>query len=145
MECAIEQIKKKFDAIVDFSGLADFIDTPVKRYSSGMYARLGFSVAAHVDPEILLVDEVLSVGDYAFQNKCMEKMNSILERWLDCHICFSQSKGCYAAMPTLYSAGSWQDNKRRTGKRRSRLLFESCAGSRRITWDERGLHFSRDS
>ena len=75
----IEQIKKKFDAIVDFSGLADFIDTPVKRYSSGMYARLGFSVAAHVDPEILLVDEVLSVGDQAFQKKCMEKMNSILD------------------------------------------------------------------
>ena len=74
-----EQIKKKFDAIVDFSGLDDFIDTPVKRYSSGMYARLGFSVAAHVDPEILLVDEVLSVGDQAFQNRCMQKMNSILE------------------------------------------------------------------
>jgi lipopolysaccharide transport system ATP-binding protein len=74
-----EQIKKKFDAIVEFSGLGDFIDTPVKRYSSGMYARLGFAVAAHVDPDILLVDEVLSVGDYAFQNKCMEKMKSVLE------------------------------------------------------------------
>ncbi len=73
-----EQIKKKFDAIVEFSGLGDFIDTPVKRYSSGMYARLGFSVAAHVDPDILLVDEVLSVGDYAFQNKCVDKMKSIL-------------------------------------------------------------------
>ena len=73
-----EQIIKKFDEIVDFSGLADFIDTPVKRYSSGMYARLGFSVAAHVDPEILVVDEVLSVGDYAFQNKCIAKMKSIL-------------------------------------------------------------------
>jgi lipopolysaccharide transport system ATP-binding protein len=72
-----EQIKKKFDEIVEFSGLADFIDTPVKRYSSGMYARLGFSVAAHVDPEILVVDEVLSVGDYSFQNKCMEKMRSV--------------------------------------------------------------------
>jgi lipopolysaccharide transport system ATP-binding protein len=72
-----EQIKKKFDAIVEFSGLGDFIDTPVKRYSSGMYARLGFAVAAHVDPDILLVDEVLSVGDYAFQNKCLDKMKSI--------------------------------------------------------------------
>jgi lipopolysaccharide transport system ATP-binding protein len=72
------EIDKKFDEIVEFSGLGEFIDTPVKRYSSGMYARLGFSVAAHVDPEILLVDEVLSVGDYAFQNKCMQKMNSIL-------------------------------------------------------------------
>ena len=74
-----EQIKNKFDEIVDFSGLADFIDTPVKRYSSGMYARLGFSVAAHVNSEILVVDEVLSVGDYSFQNKCMEKMKSVLE------------------------------------------------------------------
>jgi lipopolysaccharide transport system ATP-binding protein len=74
-----EQILKKFDEIVDFSGLADFIDTPVKRYSSGMYARLGFSVAAHVDPEILIVDEVLSVGDYAFQNKCLSKMRSVFD------------------------------------------------------------------
>jgi lipopolysaccharide transport system ATP-binding protein len=73
-----EQIKRKFDEIVDFSGLGDFIDTPVKRYSSGMYARLGFSVAAHVDPNVMLVDEVLSVGDWVFQNKCIEKMKSIL-------------------------------------------------------------------
>ena len=72
-----EQIRKRFDEIVEFSGLGDFIDTPVKRYSSGMYARLGFSVAAHVDPDILIVDEVLSVGDYLFQKKCIEKMNDI--------------------------------------------------------------------
>jgi lipopolysaccharide transport system ATP-binding protein len=68
------EIDRKFDEIVDFSGLEDFIDTPVKRYSTGMYARLGFSVAAHVDPDILLVDEVLSVGDMSFQQRCMEKM-----------------------------------------------------------------------
>jgi lipopolysaccharide transport system ATP-binding protein len=68
------EIDRKFDEIVDFSGLEDFIDTPVKRYSSGMYARLGFSVAAHVDPDILLVDEVLSVGDMSFQQRCVEKM-----------------------------------------------------------------------
>ena len=74
-----EQIKEKFDEIVAFSGLADFLDTPVKRYSSGMYARLGFAVAAYVDPDIMLVDEVLSVGDYVFQNKCMERMKSILK------------------------------------------------------------------
>ena len=73
------ELDKKFDEIVEFSGLDEFIDTPIKRYSSGMYARLGFSVAAHVDPEILLVDEVLSVGDFAFQNRCMQKMNSILK------------------------------------------------------------------
>lgn len=72
------EIDQKFDSIVEFSGLSDFIDTPVKRYSTGMYARLGFSVAAHVDPDVLIVDEVLSVGDVVFQNRCLEKMNSII-------------------------------------------------------------------
>ena len=73
-----DQIKRRFDAIVDFSGLEEFLDTPVKRYSSGMFARLGFSVAAHVDPDVLIVDEVLSVGDYLFQRKCIERMNSVI-------------------------------------------------------------------
>jgi ABC-type multidrug transport system ATPase subunit len=73
-----EEIRRRFDAIVAFSGLEEFIDTPVKRYSSGMYARLGFSVAAHVDSDILLVDEVLSVGDYLFQRKCIERMHSVI-------------------------------------------------------------------
>ena len=72
-----KEIDKKFDEIVEFSGVSEFIDTPVKRYSSGMYARLGFSVAAHVEPDILIVDEVLSVGDILFQNKCIEKMKEI--------------------------------------------------------------------
>ncbi len=67
-------INKRFDEIVEFSGLSDFLDTPIKRYSSGMYARLGFSVTAHLDPDILLIDEVLSVGDFSFQNKCLDKM-----------------------------------------------------------------------
>jgi lipopolysaccharide transport system ATP-binding protein len=74
-----DEIRARFDEIVEFSGLGEFIDTPVKRYSSGMYARLGFSVAAHVNPDILLVDEVLSVGDWAFQRKCMEKMGSVIK------------------------------------------------------------------
>jgi lipopolysaccharide transport system ATP-binding protein len=73
------EIARKFDAIVEFSGLEDFIDTPVKRYSTGMYARLGFSVAAHVDPDVLIVDEVLSVGDVVFQNRCLERMHAILQ------------------------------------------------------------------
>jgi ABC-2 type transport system ATP-binding protein len=68
-----KDIDRKFDAIVDFAGLDQFIDTPVKNYSSGMYVRLGFSVAINVDPDVLLVDEVLAVGDEAFQRKCDEK------------------------------------------------------------------------
>ena len=73
-----DEIRRRFDAIVDFSGLEEFIDTPVKRYSSGMFARLGFSVAAHVDPDVMLVDEVLSVGDYLFQRKCIERMDAVI-------------------------------------------------------------------
>ena len=73
-----EEIRRKFDAIVDFSGLADFIDTPVKRFSSGMFARLGFSVSAHVEPDVLIIDEVLSVGDFLFQRKSLEKMRQVL-------------------------------------------------------------------
>jgi len=74
-----EEVDKKFDEIVAFSGVEKFIDTPVKRYSSGMYVRLGFAVAAHLDPEILIVDEVLAVGDAEFQRKCLGKMNDVAE------------------------------------------------------------------
>jgi len=68
-------IHKRFDEIVEFSGLSAFLDTPIKRYSSGMCARLGFSVTAHLEPDILLIDEVLSVGDFTFQDKCINKMH----------------------------------------------------------------------
>jgi lipopolysaccharide transport system ATP-binding protein len=71
------EIRKKFDEIVAFSEVEKFLDTPVKRYSSGMYVRLAFSVAAHLEPEILIVDEVLAVGDAQFQAKCLGKMNSV--------------------------------------------------------------------
>lgn len=70
-------IKSKFDEIVDFAGVEKFLDTPVKRYSSGMYVRLAFAVAAHLEPEILVVDEVLAVGDMEFQKKCLGKMQDI--------------------------------------------------------------------
>ena len=72
-----EEVTRKFDEIVDFSGVEKFIDTPVKRYSSGMYVRLAFAVAAHLDPEILIVDEVLAVGDAEFQKKCLGKMGDV--------------------------------------------------------------------
>jgi len=74
------EIEAKFDEIVEFSELSEFLDMPVKRYSSGMYARLGFSVAAHVNPDILLVDEVLSVGDFVFQQKCIDRMKGVMHK-----------------------------------------------------------------
>lgn len=72
-----QEVKKKFDEIVDFSGVGQYLETPVKRYSSGMRVRLAFAVAAHLDPEILVVDEVLAVGDAEFQKKCLGKMDDI--------------------------------------------------------------------
>ena len=72
-----EEVARKFDEIVAFSGVERYIDTPVKRYSSGMYVRLGFAVAAHLDPDILIVDEVLAVGDADFQKKCLGKMGDV--------------------------------------------------------------------
>jgi lipopolysaccharide transport system ATP-binding protein len=72
-----EEIRRKYDEIVSFAGVERFLDTPVKRYSSGMYVRLAFAVAAHLEPEILLVDEVLAVGDAAFQKKCLAKVRSV--------------------------------------------------------------------
>jgi homopolymeric O-antigen transport system ATP-binding protein len=74
------EIDRKFDEIVDFSGVEKFLDTPVKRYSSGMYVRLAFAVAAHLEPEVLIVDEVLAVGDAEFQRKCLGKMGNIAEQ-----------------------------------------------------------------
>lgn len=75
-----EDIRKRFDAILDFSGLHDFIDQPVKNYSSGMYVRLGFAVATEVDPDILLVDEVLAVGDISFQLKCLDRIRQFQKK-----------------------------------------------------------------
>jgi lipopolysaccharide transport system ATP-binding protein len=72
-----QEIRRQLDAIVEFSGVSDFLDSPVKQYSSGMYMRLAFSVAAHIQPEILLVDEVLAVGDVQFQKKCLERMATL--------------------------------------------------------------------
>src|SRR5207248_10437045 len=75
-----QQIRRKFDEIVEFAEIEDFIDTPVKRYSSGMAMRLGFSIATSVDADILIVDEVLAVGDLAFQRKCFDRMEDMIRR-----------------------------------------------------------------
>ena len=74
------EIRRKFDEIVAFAEVEKFLDTPVKRYSSGMYVRLAFAVAAHLEPEILVVDEVLAVGDAEFQKKCLGKMDEVTRR-----------------------------------------------------------------
>ena len=74
------EIERKFDDIVAFAGLEKFVDTPVKRYSSGMYMRLGFAVAAHTDPDILLIDEVLAVGDTFFQRKCLRHLENFVKK-----------------------------------------------------------------
>ncbi|MCF8177628.1 MAG: ABC transporter ATP-binding protein [Sulfuritalea sp.] len=74
------EIERKFDAIVDFSGIEDFIDTPVKHYSSGMFVRLGFAIAVHMEPDILLIDEILAVGDAGFRSKCYNAIGRLSER-----------------------------------------------------------------
>jgi len=84
-----KEVTARYEEIVDFAGLSNFIDTPIKNYSSGMVIRLGFAIAVNVDPEILLIDEVLAVGDSAFQLKCMEKIEGVTRK--DDHLCIPWS------------------------------------------------------
>jgi len=102
------EIDRKFDAIVDFSGVEKFIDTPVKRYSSGMTVRLAFAVAAHLEPEIMTVDEVLAVGDAAFQKKCLDKMDNVAKAGRT--IMFVSHN--MAAVESLCSRAIWIDKGR---------------------------------
>ena len=102
------EIEAKFDDIVDFSGVGEFIDQPVKNYSSGMYVRLGFSVSIHVEPEILLVDEVLAVGDMEFQERCMDKFAEFRE---DGRTVVVVSHGL-AQMRTFCDEVAWLDHGR---------------------------------
>jgi lipopolysaccharide transport system ATP-binding protein len=112
------EIKNKFDEIVDFSGVERYIDTPVKRYSSGMYVRLAFSIAAHLESEILIVDEVLAVGDSEFQKKCLGKMNDVSSKGGRTVLFVSHNiaavkqlcnSGIYLKNGSLYKSGSVQE------------------------------------
>src|SRR5262245_57843757 len=91
-----QEILRKFDGIVDFAEIEKFLDTPVKRYSSGMYVRLAFAVAAHLEPEILIVDEVLAVGDVQFQKKCLGKMEDVSKNEGRTVLCVSHQMGTIA-------------------------------------------------
>src|SRR6202007_3304656 len=96
------EISKKFDEIVAFAGVEKFLDTPVKRFSSGMYVRLAFAVAAHLEPEILVVDEVLAVGDAEFQRKCLGKMDDVARHEGRTVVFVSHNLGVIARMcPTI--------------------------------------------
>ena len=101
------EVLARFDDIVEFSGLAQFLDTPVKRYSSGMYMRLAFSVAAHLEPEILLVDEVLAVGDAEFQKKCLGRMEDLERHRPDRALRVAQHAIGAAPLPARDPAGRW--------------------------------------
>ena len=101
------EVRRKFDEIVEFSGVERFLDTPVKRYSSGMYVRLAFAVAAHLDPEILIVDEVLAVGDAEFQRKCLGKMDEVARRAGRTVLVVSHNMG---TVKSLCSRGIWLEN-----------------------------------
>ncbi|MEA4959172.1 MAG: ABC transporter ATP-binding protein, partial [Anaerolineaceae bacterium] len=115
------EVTRKFDEIVAFSGVDKFIDTPVKRYSSGMYVRLAFAVAAHLDPEILIVDEVLAVGDAEFQKKCLGKMGDIAGEGRT--ILFVSHN--MDAVKTLCPTSMWIDDGKVASTDKSELIIEN--------------------
>lgn len=98
------EIKRKFDEIVDFAGVERYIDTPVKRYSSGMTVRLGFAIAAHLEPEILVVDEVLAVGDAEFQKKAVGKMQDVSQNQGRTVLFVSHNMGAVKSLCSSYFA-----------------------------------------
>ena len=100
--------QKKFDEIVAFAEVEKFLDTPVKRYSSGMYVRLAFAVAAHLEPEILIVDEVLAVGDAEFQKKCLGKMGEVAKRRANGFVCQPQHGGGARLVCEMHLSHKWE-------------------------------------
>ncbi len=132
------EVKRKFDEIVDFSGVEKFLDTPVKRFSSGMQVRLGFAVAAHLEPEILVVDEVLAVGDAEFQKKCLGKMEDVSTKEGRTVLFVSHNmstvstlcqKGIYLKSGIISYSGLIQNTI-------AKYLSEDSYGRTKIIWDE---------
>jgi lipopolysaccharide transport system ATP-binding protein len=131
------EIKKKFDEIVDFAEIEKFLDTPVKRYSSGMYVRLAFAVAAHLEPEMLLVDEVLAVGDAQFQKKCLGKMGEVAKEGRT--VLFVSHN--MEAIQNLCSESILLDNGRMLLKGSSQQVIhdyisQSLSSQVRVEWDD---------
>ncbi|GAB1254826.1 ABC transporter ATP-binding protein [Desulfovibrio falkowii] len=130
------EVRRKFDEIVDFAGVEKFLDTPVKRYSSGMYVRLAFAVAAHLEPEILIVDEVLAVGDTEFQKKCLGKMEEVGKKGrtilfvshnmgMISKLCestiFLQNGTIHTAGPTAIALGEYSKSRKQNASLRKRV------------------------
>jgi lipopolysaccharide transport system ATP-binding protein len=120
------EIRKKFDEIVAFAEVENFLDTPVKRFSSGMHVRLAFAVAAHLDPDILIVDEVLAVGDAAFQNKCLGKMDEVSRREGRTVLFVSHSM---SAVSTLCPTAIWLDGGRILAQGAARAVIGQYLGA----------------
>ncbi len=123
------EIRTKFDEIVAFAEVERFLDTPVKRYSSGMYVRLAFAVAAHLEPEILIVDEVLAVGDAEFQKKCLGKMDEVSSRDGRTVLFVSHNMGiCHKSVPQRDLARSRLGLRDRPSARDNRSIFVARHG-----------------
>ena len=131
------EIDAVFDEIVEFSGLEEFIDSPVKYYSSGMYVRLGFAVAVHVDPDILIIDEVIAVGDEEFQRSCFDHLYTLRRKGvtivLVTHGLADDESRCATRSPGSTTAYSWRTvNPRRScGSTSTRSTSPKTSGSRR--------------
>ena len=127
------EIRRKFDEIVAFAEVEKFLDTPVKRYSSGMYVRLAFAVAAHLEPEILIVDEVLAVGDAQFQKKCLGKMQSRRDAGrADGAVCQPQHGGRGQPLQGDDLVESWRGADDRVGQESSKRILEFESVQRRV-------------
>ena len=128
------EIARKFDEIVAFAEMEKFLDTPVKRYSSGMYVRLAFAVAAHLEPEILIIDEVLAVGDAQFQKKCLDKMGEVARGGRNRALRQPQhGRSADLVSPRVVPCGGRTDDGRRRGNSRGRVHELSAACVRRIS------------